>query len=92
MKQISIYLALLSTALLTLGTSKGTADEVEINSDPDITFVEDSDISADLADASEGRVTDDPIEAAYFGVYVWKAAVEKAGTLTSTRYVRRFMA
>ncbi len=28
----------------------------------------------------ENRVTDDPIEAAYFGVYVWKAAVEKAGT------------
>jgi urea transport system substrate-binding protein len=26
----------------------------------------------------EKRVTDDPIEAAYFGVYVWKAAVEKA--------------
>ena len=25
-------------------------------------------------------MTDDPIEAAYFGVYVWKAAVEKAGT------------
>ena len=25
------------------------------------------------------RVTDDPIEAAYFGVYVWKAAAEKAG-------------
>jgi len=24
------------------------------------------------------RVTDDPIEAAYYGVYVWKAAVEKA--------------
>lgn len=24
------------------------------------------------------RVTDDPIEAAYFGVYVWKAAVERA--------------
>jgi urea transport system substrate-binding protein len=24
------------------------------------------------------RVTDDPIEAAYFGVYVWKAAAEKA--------------
>ncbi|GIS59941.1 MAG: hypothetical protein CM1200mP2_21660 [Planctomycetaceae bacterium] len=24
------------------------------------------------------RVTDDPIEAAYFGVYVWKGAVEKA--------------
>ena len=29
----------------------------------------------------EDRVTDDPIEAAYFGVYVWKAAVEKAGYL-----------
>ncbi len=26
------------------------------------------------------RVTDDPIEAAYYGVYVWKAAAEKAGT------------
>jgi urea transport system substrate-binding protein len=26
------------------------------------------------------RVTDDPIEAAYFGVYVWKHAVEKAGS------------
>jgi urea transport system substrate-binding protein len=26
------------------------------------------------------RVTDDPIEAAYFGVYVWKQAVEKAGS------------
>jgi urea transport system substrate-binding protein len=24
------------------------------------------------------RVTDDPIEAAYYGVYVWKAGVEKA--------------
>ena len=29
---------------------------------------------------SVDRVTDDPIEAAYFGVHVWKAAVEKAGT------------
>ena len=28
----------------------------------------------------KSRVTDDPIEAAYFGVYVWKAAVEKAGS------------
>ncbi len=26
------------------------------------------------------RVTDDPIEAAYFGVYVWKAAAEAAGS------------
>ena len=28
----------------------------------------------------ENRVTDDPIEAAYFGVHVWKQAVEKAGS------------
>ena len=28
----------------------------------------------------QDRVTDDPIEAAYFGVYVWKAAVEKCGS------------
>jgi urea transport system substrate-binding protein len=28
----------------------------------------------------EKRVTDDPIEAAYMGVYFWKAAVEKAGS------------
>jgi urea ABC transporter urea binding protein len=33
----------------------------------------------DIVTSSE-RVTDDPIEAAYFGVHVWKAAVEKAGT------------
>ena len=26
------------------------------------------------------RVTDDPIEAAYYGVYVWKMAAEKAGS------------
>ncbi|MBC7785080.1 MAG: urea ABC transporter substrate-binding protein, partial [Burkholderiales bacterium] len=26
------------------------------------------------------RVTDDPIEAAYYGVYVWKTAAEKAGS------------
>ena len=28
----------------------------------------------------DSRVTDDPIEAAYYGVYVWKNAVEKAGS------------
>jgi urea transport system substrate-binding protein len=28
----------------------------------------------------EDRVTDDPIEAAYYGVYVWKMAAEKAGS------------
>jgi urea transport system substrate-binding protein len=32
-----------------------------------------------LPDADK-RVTDDPMEAAYFGVYAWKQAVEKAGT------------
>ncbi len=34
------------------------------------------------------RVTDDPIEAAYFGVHVWKRAVEKAGT-TNVDAVRK---
>ncbi|WP_293358515.1 MULTISPECIES: urea ABC transporter substrate-binding protein [unclassified Microcoleus] len=29
----------------------------------------------------ENRVTDDPIEAAYLGVYLWKEAVEKAGSI-----------
>ncbi len=37
----------------------------------------DTDAGGDSA-VSSGRVTDDPIEAAYFGVHVWKAAVEKA--------------
>ncbi|MBN8524950.1 MAG: urea ABC transporter substrate-binding protein [Planctomycetes bacterium] len=35
-------------------------------------------ISAFQAEYGKDRVTDDPIEAAYYGVYVWKAAVEKA--------------
>src|SRR5207248_10490737 len=35
----------------------------------------------------ENRVTDDPIEAAYFGVYVWKAAVEKAGTFDISKVI-----
>ena len=30
---------------------------------------------------SDKRVTDDPMEAAYFGVHVWKQAVEKAGSI-----------
>ncbi len=34
------------------------------------------------------RVTDDPIEAAYFGVHVWKQAVEQAGT-TAVDAVRK---
>jgi len=29
---------------------------------------------------ADKRVTDDPMEAAYFGVYMWKQAVEKAKT------------
>jgi urea transport system substrate-binding protein len=35
----------------------------------------------------ENRVTDDPIEAAYFGVQVWKQAVEKAGTFDIAKVV-----
>ncbi len=37
-------------------------------------------VSAFQAKYGKDRVTDDPIEAAYYGVYVWKAAVEKAGS------------
>jgi len=50
---------------------------LEIKPDPAIKFAG-SVKSKDLPDASEGRVTDDPIEAAYYGVYVWKQAVENA--------------
>ncbi len=37
-------------------------------------------VEAFKAKYGENRVTDDPIEAGYFGVYLWKAAVEKAGS------------
>ena len=67
------------TAAKGAGAAKG-ATSVEISEDPNIVFVEDANVSTDLPDASEGRVTDDPIEAAYYGIWVWKHAVEKAGT------------
>ncbi len=37
-------------------------------------------VEAYKAAYGEDRVTDDPIEAGYFGVYLWKAMVEKAGS------------
>jgi len=37
-------------------------------------------VAAYKAEYGEGRVTDDPIEAGYIAVYLWAAAVEKAGT------------
>lgn len=37
-------------------------------------------VEAYKAEYGEGRVTDDPIEAGYDAVYLWAAAVEKAGT------------
>jgi urea transport system substrate-binding protein len=37
-------------------------------------------VEAFKAKYGEDRVTSDPMEAGYFGVYLWKAAVEKAGT------------
>jgi len=58
---------------LSLGPKKGA---IEIKEDPDIEFVETAK-SADLPDIS-GRVADDPIEAAYYGIKVWAAACEKA--------------
>ncbi len=35
----------------------------------------------------DSRVTDDPIEAAYFGVYVWKNACEKAGSFDHDKVI-----
>jgi urea transport system substrate-binding protein len=37
-------------------------------------------VAAYKAKYGQDRVTDDPIEAGYFGVYLWKAMVEKAGS------------
>ena len=37
-------------------------------------------VAAYKAKFGDDRVTDDPIEAGYFGVYLWAAAVEKAGS------------
>lgn len=37
-------------------------------------------VAAFKARYGDDRVTDDPIEAGYFGVYLWAAAVEKAGS------------
>jgi len=37
-------------------------------------------VAAFKARYGENRVTDDPIEAGYFGVYLWAKAVEKAGS------------
>ena len=37
-------------------------------------------VAAFKAKYGENRVTDDPIEAGYFGTYIWAKAVEKAGT------------
>ena len=37
-------------------------------------------VAAFKAKYGQNRVTDDPIEAGYFGVYLWAAAVEKAGS------------
>ena len=39
----------------------------------------------------KNRVTDDPIEAAYFGVYVWKAAVEKANSFDIDKVIPAVM-
>jgi urea transport system substrate-binding protein len=38
-------------------------------------------VEAYKAKYGKDRVTDDPIEAGYFGVYLWSKAVEKAGSL-----------
>lgn len=45
-------------------------------------------VQAFQADYGDDRVLDDPMEAAYTAVYLWRAAVEKAGT-TQTDAVRK---
>ena len=42
-------------------------------------------VKAYQARYGENRVTDDPIEAAYLGVYLWKQAVEKAGSIDAVK-------
>ncbi|WP_293134205.1 urea ABC transporter substrate-binding protein [Microcoleus sp. bin38.metabat.b11b12b14.051] len=42
-------------------------------------------VKAYQAKYGENRVTDDPIEAAYLGVYLWKQAVEKAGSIDAVK-------
>ncbi|MEG4940953.1 urea ABC transporter substrate-binding protein [Microcoleus sp. F4-D5] len=42
-------------------------------------------VQAYKARYGENRVTDDPIEAAYLGVYLWKQAVEKAGSTDAVK-------
>ncbi|AFZ10343.1 integral membrane sensor hybrid histidine kinase [Oscillatoria nigro-viridis PCC 7112] len=42
-------------------------------------------VKAYKARYGENRVTDDPIEAAYLGVYLWKQAVEKAGSTNAVK-------
>ena len=49
--------------------------------------------SEKIAPGGADRVTDDPIEAAYFGVYVWKVQRAKARRASmSTRSVNKFTA
>lgn len=46
-------------------------------------------VQAFKAKYGENRVTNDPMEAAYIGVYMWKQAVEKAGTADDLEAVRK---
>ena len=46
-------------------------------------------VSAFKAKYGQDRVTNDPMEAAYIGVYMWKQAVEKAGTADDLEAVRQ---
>ncbi|MBC6481525.1 MAG: urea ABC transporter substrate-binding protein [Hormoscilla sp. GM7CHS1pb] len=46
-------------------------------------------VEAFKAKYGQNRVTNDPMEAAYIGVYMWKQAVEKAGTAEDLEAVRK---
>jgi urea transport system substrate-binding protein len=45
-------------------------------------------VEAFKAEYGDSRVTNDPMEAAYIGVYIWKQAVEAAGTADDLEAVR----
>ena len=80
-KTLATMLLGFSTTLLLGGCAGGNGETDAgggVSSSGSGTPTADAGAGEEIAAESSTRVTDDPIEAAYFGVYVWKAAVEKA--------------
>ena len=80
MSRLNFLMFAAGIATMSLGCNRSTKSVMN----PDIlnTSVESTNEVATTTILTRGlaRVTDDPIEAAYFGVGVWKAAVEKCGS------------